>query len=93
MIDMSYDYRGAIIPGYCENRCFERLVDQAIATNRVEETEPLFRSYHNGRTSFEILRWSKKLKRYQTRPQGNYIHLDWAYCPHCGMKLTQKLEG
>lgn len=89
---MGYTYRGVWIQACCPNRCFEKLVDQGIAMNRIDGVDPAMYSYNAGSTSFDIRRWSHKLKRHSHRAQGHYISLAWSHCPFCGKKLVEAGE-
>lgn len=82
-------YNGAYIPK-CKNRCFEKLMDEAMAEHAVDGIEPKIKaSYSIGSSGFDIYEWSRRLQRHSKRIQGNYISKKWAYCPFCGERLQQ----
>jgi len=83
-------YKNVWIPASCPNGCFERLIDQGLSGNKIDGVEPRMYSYNIGRTTFEIKRWSKRLKRYSHRAQGHYIALNWTHCPFCGKELIKE---
>jgi len=82
------EYRGVYLSVQCKNKCFEKIIDEAISQNIVEEIEPKIREISSiGYVEFSILRYSKVLKRHSKRSNGNYLSKRWKYCPICGEKL------
>jgi len=81
-------YKDVCIPA-CQNRCFERLIDETEKQNTVAGVKPKLRQHAFGRCSVEALRYSERLKRHGKRANGNYLSERWTHCPLCG----EKLEG
>ena len=79
-------YKSVCIPD-CPNHCFERIVDTGISKNVIEGIEPKARSYGFGRSTVDLLRYSKRLKRHAHTAHGNYYTEKWTHCPHCGAEL------
>ncbi len=81
------EYKGVYIAVKCKNRCFEKIIDEAIAEHSIDGVAPKVRAESTGSSCFAIYEWSRRLQRHLRRSMGKYVSKRWVYCPFCGEKL------
>ena len=85
-----YEYKNVYLTKSCKNHCFEKIIDEAIDKNTIEDVKPILNLYHFWYSTVEVKRYSKKLDRHTEKRTGHDISKRWIYCPFCGEKLIER---
>lgn len=87
---MIYEHKGISVYKSCKNKCIEKMIDEAINKNTINDIEPKPNLYNFWYSQIDVKRYSEKLGRHIEKRNGNDFSKRWEYCPFCGEKLIEK---